>query len=81
MRTVLKVGKKGVIVLPKAFRERVGIEEGGEVLAEVVGDAIVLRPLKPRVVNVDPRTVEVILAEERREWEEGLKRVVEETGS
>jgi len=41
MRTVLKVGRKGVIVLPKAFRERVGIEEGVEVLAEVVGDAIV----------------------------------------
>jgi len=81
MRTVLKVGKKGVIVLPKAFRERVGIEEGGEVLAEVVGDAIVLKPLKPRVVDVDPRTVETILAEERREWEERLKRVVEETGS
>jgi len=81
MRTVLKVGKKGVIVLPKAFRERVGIEEGGEVLAEVVGDAIVLRPLKPRIVNVDPGIVEAILAEERREWEEKLKRIVEETGS
>jgi len=81
MRTVLKVGRKGVIVLPKAFREKVGIEEGSEVLAEVVGDAIVLRPLKPRVVNIDPRVVEAILAEERREWEEGLKRVVEEAGS
>jgi len=81
VRTVLKVGKKGVIVLPKAFRERVGIEEGGEVLAEVVGDAIVLKPLRPRVVNVDPRTVEAILAEERGEWEERLKRIVEETGS
>ena len=81
MRTVLKVGKKGVIVLPKAFRERVGIEEGGEVLAEVVGDGIVLRPLKPRIVNVDPGIVEAILAEERREWEEKLKRIVEETGS
>jgi len=50
-------------------------------LAEVVGDAIVLRPLKPRVVNVDPRIVEAILAEERREWEERLKRIVEEAGS
>jgi len=40
-----------------------------------------LRPLKPRVVDIDPRTVEVILAEERREWEERMKRIVEETGS
>jgi len=81
MRTVLKVGRKGVIVLPKAFRERVGIEEGGEVLAEVVGDAIVLKPLKPRVVDVDPRSVEAILVEEWREWEERMKRIAEETGS
>jgi len=78
---VLKVGNKCVIVLPKAFQKMVGVEEGGEVLAEVVGDSIVLRPLKPRVVDVDPRTVEAILAEERGEWEESLKRIVEETGS
>jgi len=81
VKTVLKVGRKGVIVLPKAFREKVGIEEGGEVLVEVVGDAIVLRPLKLRVVDVDPRIVETILAEERGEWEERLRRVVEEAGS
>jgi len=81
VKTVLKVGRKGFIVLPKAFRERVGIEEGGEVLAEVVGDTIVLKPLKPRVVDIDPRTVEAILAEERGEWEERLRKVVEETGS
>jgi len=81
MRTVLKVGKKGVIVLPKAFRERMGIEEGDEILVEVVGDAIVLKPLKPRIVDVDPNMASSILAEERSEWEERLDRAVKEISS
>jgi len=78
VRTVLKVGKKGVIVLPKAFRERMGIEEGDKVLVEVVGDTIVLKPLKPRIVDVDPNMISSILAEERSEWEERLNRIVKE---
>ncbi|ADM27960.1 transcriptional regulator/antitoxin, MazE [Ignisphaera aggregans DSM 17230] len=81
MRTILKVGKKGVIVLPKAFREKIGIEEGDEVLVEVVNDTIVLKPLKPRIVDIDPNMVSSILAEERGEWEERLDRAVKEISS
>lgn len=44
----LKVGRKGYVILPKAIREAVGIEEGDEVLVEV-GDGIILRPVKSRV--------------------------------
>jgi AbrB family looped-hinge helix DNA binding protein len=43
----LKVGRKGYVILPKAIREAVGIEEGDEVLVEV-GDGIILRPMKGR---------------------------------
>lgn len=73
MRVVLRVRRKGVIILPKRLREAVGIDEGGEVLAEVVGDRLVLRALRPRVVDVDPEAVEELLREEfdlerRRYW-------------
>jgi antitoxin MazE len=64
MRVVLKVHRKGIIVLPKRLREALGINEGDEVIAEVVGDKLVLRALKPKVVDIDPRIVEEILQEE-----------------
>ncbi len=46
----LKVGRKGYIILPKAVREAVGIEEGDEVIVEI-RDGIVLKPV--RKINVD----------------------------
>ena len=64
MRVVLKVRRKGVVVLPKALREAAGIEEGGEVVAEASPGAVVLKPLKLREVGVDPKLVEEILREE-----------------
>lgn len=60
----MKVHRKGVIILPKRLRETLGISEGGEVVAEVSGDVIVLRPLKPRIVDVSPEVVEKLLREE-----------------
>ena len=44
----LKVGRKGYIILPKAVREAVGIDEGDEVIVEI-GDGIILKPAKRRV--------------------------------
>lgn len=41
----LKVGKKGYIILPKAVREAVGIEEGDEVIVEIK-DGILLKPVR-----------------------------------
>ena len=72
MSVVLKVRKKGILILPKAIRLRAGIEENSEVLVEVKGDMITLRPLKPRVVNVNADMVKRIIEEEKREWEERL---------
>ncbi len=65
MRMVLKIHKKGILVLPKKLREILGVNEGDEVVAEVVGDSIVLRALKPKVVDVDPKIIDKILREER----------------
>jgi len=41
----LKIGRKGYIILPKAIREAVGIDEGDEVAVEVK-DGILLKPIK-----------------------------------
>ena len=43
-----KVGRKGYIILPKAIREAVGIDEGDEVIIEV-RDGIVIKPVKKRI--------------------------------
>jgi len=39
----IRVGKRGVIVIPKDIRERLGIEEGMTLELSVKGDALVLR--------------------------------------
>ena len=44
----LRVGRKGYIILPKAIREAIGIDEGDEVIVEI-RDGIVLKPAKKRV--------------------------------
>jgi len=41
----LRVGKKGYIILPKAIRDAVGIDEGDEVIVEVK-DGILLKPVR-----------------------------------
>ncbi len=43
-----KVGRKGYIILPKAIREAVGIDEGDEVIIEV-RDGIVIKPVKKKI--------------------------------
>ena len=45
MTLKLKVGKKGYVILPKALREALGIEEGDE-LTVSVNDGITLTPSK-----------------------------------
>jgi bifunctional DNA-binding transcriptional regulator/antitoxin component of YhaV-PrlF toxin-antitoxin module len=40
LRVVLKVRRKGVVVLPKALREAAGIEEESEVVAEASPGAV-----------------------------------------
>ena len=70
MRVVLRVRKKGVIILPKKLREEVGLREGDEVVVETRDNIIIIKPLKPLVVDVDPRLVEEVITEEYRVEEE-----------
>ncbi len=48
MTLKLKVGRKGYIILPKAIREAVGIDEGDEVIVEIK-DGIILKPAKRKI--------------------------------
>lgn len=57
MKNVIRVGKKGIVVLPKALREEVGIEEGSLLTAEAKGGSLVLTPLRVKIVDVDPEAV------------------------
>jgi len=78
---VVKVRRKDVLILPKALREQVGIEEGDEVIAEVIGESIVLKPLKSGVVDVDVRKVHEIIREEKKEWDERLNALAGKAGT
>jgi AbrB family looped-hinge helix DNA binding protein len=76
MKFLLKIRRKGILILPKKLREAVGFEEGDEVIAEVVGDSLVLRALKLKVVDVDPKFVEELLEGEDKFEEHRYKRVL-----
>lgn len=41
-----RVGPKGQVVLPKAIRERLGIEPGDEVTVDERGNDVVIRPVR-----------------------------------
>jgi len=44
-REVIKVHRKGIIVLPKSVREALGIEEGSLLVLEVEDNRILIKPL------------------------------------
>ncbi|MEM2564308.1 MAG: AbrB family transcriptional regulator [Candidatus Bathyarchaeia archaeon] len=77
VKVVLKVRKKGVLILPKSLREAAGIGEG-EVSVEAREGEIVIKTLKPRVVDIDPQIIEELLSEERGLEEEKFKRTLRE---
>ena len=52
MKTVLKVYNKGIIVLPKWVREKIGISEGDSLIIEVKDSSVILTPLVPKRVKL-----------------------------
>ncbi|MCC6002717.1 MAG: AbrB/MazE/SpoVT family DNA-binding domain-containing protein [Thermofilum sp.] len=60
---MLRVRKKGVLILPKSVREAAGIDEG-EIIAEAREGEIVLKPFRLREVEIDPKIADQILKEE-----------------
>lgn len=76
----VRVGRRGVIVIPKDVRERLGIEEGMTLELSVVGDRIILRVRdlwselreRGRKLRVDLDQAERELDEDEEAW---LKRL------
>ena len=61
----LRLRKKGIIILPKEVRQKLNVKENDVFVAEVKDNELVLRPLKPEIVRVDPGLVDEILREEK----------------
>jgi bifunctional DNA-binding transcriptional regulator/antitoxin component of YhaV-PrlF toxin-antitoxin module len=74
----LKVRKRGVVILSKELRSKAGIEEDSEAVAEIRGNEVLLRLLKPVIVRVDWAAVEEILHEEDEVEEEKLRKILKE---
>ena len=55
MKRIVKLRKKGVVILPKRIREEVGIKEGDALIVTVKGNEIILRKLEPLKVRIDPK--------------------------
>jgi len=66
MRVILRVRRKGIIILPKKLREALGVDEGDQLIVDIRDNALVMRPLKPKVVDVDPSLIDELLEEEAR---------------
>lgn len=62
---LLRVGRKGVVVLPKALRDRMGVKEGDLLVVEEREGFFSVRAFKPLVVKVDLERVDELLDEER----------------
>ena len=77
---ILKVGKRGVVILSKELRSKAGIEEDSEVV-EIRGNEVLLRLLKSVIVSVDWAAVEKILHEEDEVEEEKLRKILKELRS
>ncbi len=45
MRLTVRLGRKGVVVIPKAVRDQLGLVEGSVLELEVRGREVILRPL------------------------------------
>jgi AbrB family looped-hinge helix DNA binding protein len=66
---IVRVGRKGVVVIPVDVRESLGIGEGSLLALEVSGGAIVLKPLKPLRVKLGARVQEIVRESKREELE------------
>ncbi len=73
---VLKVHRKGIVVFPKKLREMIGVNEGDHIIVEVIDGKLIIKPLKPRIVEIDRELVEKILREEYGKEEDKFEEII-----
>ena len=59
-RVITRIGKKGVIVIPKGIREALGIEEGSSVIIDIREGEIVITPFTPKRVELGGRASRIL---------------------
>ena len=50
--------------LPKQLLREVDLKEGDEVIVEVKDNTLIIKPLKPKIVDIDMEIIEHLLREE-----------------
>jgi len=75
---VVRVGRRGQMVLPKAVREALGVTEGDQLWVEVEGNRVILRPVSSLVREslgslrgTWGEKIASYLKEEREAWDKG----------
>jgi len=75
---IVRVGRRGQMVLPKAVREALGVTEGDQLWVEVEGNRIILRPVSSLVREslgslrgTWGEEIASYLKEEREAWDKG----------
>jgi AbrB family looped-hinge helix DNA binding protein len=75
---VVRVGRRGQMVLPKAVREALGVNEGDQLWVEVEGNRVILRPVSLLVREslgslrgTWGEEIASYLKEEREAWDKG----------
>jgi AbrB family looped-hinge helix DNA binding protein len=75
---VVRVGRRGQMVLPKAVREALGVNEGDQLWVEVEGNRVILRPVSSLVREslgllrgTWGKEIASYLKEEREAWDKG----------
>lgn len=66
---ITRVGRKGVVVIPKKLRDAVGLEEGSYVIMEIRGGGILLKPFTVKRVKLGGRVSEIVAEYKRGELE------------
>ena len=61
---ILRIGRRGVLRLPKQLLREVDLKEGDEVIVEVEDNTLIIKPLKPKIVDIDMEIIEHLLQEE-----------------
>ena len=61
---ILRIGRRGVLRLPKQLLREVDLKEGDEVIVEVEDNTLIIKPLKPKIVDIDMEIIEHLLREE-----------------
>ena len=75
---MVRVGRRGQMVLPKAVREALGVNEGDQLWVEVEGNRVILRPVSSLVREslgslrgTWGEEIASYLKEEREAWDKG----------